>query len=300
MHRSRKIAILPASGIGDALLFQSIAQGCFDQGDDPSLFSPHIPQFAPWFSLPAKSLPPLTLANAADILTPFDAILLQHDNSPLSRKIKILPQNIFTFYGSHNPSKHGTLDPHKDFVCDPSLPMVENIQQAHLRFFGRLAPTPNLSPPPHLVHRRFPQRIAIHPTASSPDKIWPKEKFLRVATLLQKEGLEPVFTVSPQERKLWNAPLFPTLADLASFLYESGAFLGNDSGIGHLASLLRIPHLTIGGNGLQMPLWKTGWLPGTLITPPRPLMKIKTLRNHWKLFISSRDVFNKLMDVIRN
>ncbi len=90
-----------------------------------------------------------------------------------------------------------------------------------------------------------------------------------VAAWLKQEGYDPVFTVSPSEAPEWgSSPLFPTLGDLASFLYESGAFLGNDSGTAHLASLLEIPHLIIAGNGLQMPLWRTGWLPGHTIAPP--------------------------------
>ncbi len=76
-----------------------------------------------------------------------------------------------------------------------------------------------------------------------------KEKFLKVAAWLSREGYDPVFTVAPYEQSEWSGPLFPQLEDLASFLYESGAFLGNDSGTGHLASLLKIPHLIIPGNG---------------------------------------------------
>ena len=43
-----------------------------------------------------------------------------------------------------------------------------------------------------------------------------------------------------------NNPIFSSLEELTSFLYESAFFIGNDSGPGHVASALNIPTLTIG------------------------------------------------------
>jgi ADP-heptose:LPS heptosyltransferase len=179
--------------------------------------------------------------------------------------------------------------------------MVENIAAASWKFWKLKTERSGLAPPSGLIHRRFKRRIAIHPTASSDEKIWPRDQFLKVANLLSNEGYEPVFTVSPLEAAAWESPLFPTLGDLASFVYESGAFLGNDSGTGHLASLLQIPHLIIAGNGLQMPLWKTGWYPGTIVAPPSWLMQIKYFRARWKKFISYKHVIKKFKEsALRN
>ena len=168
--------------------------------------------------------------------------------------------------------------------------MVANVKAAAWQFFELLVGEHGFVPPTGLIYRRTKRRIAIHPTASSIEKIWPKEKFLWAAEKLRKDGYEPVFTVAPEERKEWGGPMFSTLEDLASFIYESGAFLGNDSGTGHLASLLNIPHLIIGGNGLQMPLWRTGWHPGRVALPPRWLMRFKPLRRRWDFFVSKKSV----------
>jgi heptosyltransferase-3 len=45
----------------------------------------------------------------------------------------------------------------------------------------------------------------------------------------------------PEEQLL----LFPTLHNLAYFVFESGSMIGNDSGIEHLASALKIPTLNL-------------------------------------------------------
>ncbi|HSX38140.1 MAG TPA: glycosyltransferase family 9 protein [Chlamydiales bacterium] len=342
-----KLAIVCASGIGDALIFQTASFALRAQGWEATIFSDHLKSFGSWtFS---DSAPQPTPENMATIFSPFDAIFLQHDNSPKAFQIKTLGIPVFTFYGSHLPSKHGNFQKKWDYLCDRSKTMVENLSHACLQFFqtkidgytqsdskvglwaGLKAaenrflnrglyssiPAPcsridfrrfepaqrptfeslwvyGFNAPPTLIHRRFKQRVAIHPTASSIEKIWPRHKFLNVAAFLKEHGYEPVFTVSPEEAPEWNSPVFPTLHDLASFIYESGAFLGNDSGTAHLASLLQIPHLVIAGTGEQMPLWKTGWYPGHHICPPRWLMNMKALRKRWKLFISEKDVIKIL------
>lgn len=287
-----KLAIVCASGIGDALIFQTASFALRAQGWEATIFSDHLKSFGSWtFS---DSAPQPTPENMATIFSPFDAIFLQHDNSPKAFQIKTLGIPVFTFYGSHLPSKHGNFQKKWDYLCDRSKTMVENLSHACLQFFQIKIDGYGFNAPPALIHRRFKQRVAIHPTASSIEKIWPRHKFLNVAAFLKEHGYEPVFTVSPEEAPEWNSPVFPTLHDLASFIYESGAFLGNDSGTAHLASLLQIPHLVIAGTGEQMPLWKTGWYPGHHICPPRWLMNMKALRKRWKLFISEKDVIKIL------
>ena len=105
--------------------------------------------------------------------------------------------------------------------------------------------------------------------------------------------------------KQWNTyvgnkfqlPNFPTLDDLASFIYESGFLIGNDSGTGHLASALEIPTLTIiqttSKKGFR---WRPGWTNGIVI---KPFFKLK-LKNktYWQCFISTKKVlkaFNKFV-----
>lgn len=286
-----QIAVVCASGIGDALIFHSASFLFVKKGWKVTTYSDHLASFGPWLERFDFSPQP-KFGQIQEIFSKYDAIFLQHDNSLKALQIKALNHPaIYTFYGSHLPQKHGPLQPN-DYVCDRTISMVENLKIALNRFFKDASSENGLAAPSHLIHRKYPKRIAIHPTASSEGKRWPREKFLDLAKDLQTEGYDPIFTVSPMERAAWDSPLLATLGDLSSFLYESGFFIGNDSGTGHLASYLKIPHLIIGGNGLQMPLWRTGWLPGELLIPPPFFMQFKALRHRWSMFISKNMVIN--------
>jgi hypothetical protein len=285
-----KLAVVCASGIGDALIFQTLSQALETLWWETTTFSNHLPSFGSWLPQNARLAPDPSLSEIEEIFSPFDAIFLQHDNSPKAFKIKTLEIAVYSFYGAHVPSKHGPLSSARDYLCDREETMIENLRRAALQFFGVKALENGLKPPKGLVHRKNQKRIAIHPTASSQEKIWPREEFLRVADALKERGYDPVFTVSPKEQPEWGGPIFNSLADLASFIYESHAFLGNDSGPGHLASLLNIPHLIIAGDGLGLPLWKTGWYPGTYLAPPPWLMQLKLFRKRWPRFISVNNV----------
>ncbi|MBI5272434.1 MAG: hypothetical protein HY861_00435 [Chlamydiia bacterium] len=288
-----KIAVICASGIGDALLFQTVSHLLQQEGHEVITHSAHLASFGSW--LPQGRLAPQPpLEQMYTFFQSYDALFLQHDNSPKAFCIQALQKPLYTFYSAHLTKKHGPLRDSWDYVCDPQKTMVENIALATRKFFGKKAYENGLTPPKGLVHRKHKLQIAIHPTSSSPDKTWEKEKFLSLAERLQREGYEPIFLTSPSERHLWNAPLLTNLGDLATFLYESGTFLGNDSGPAHLASYLQIPHLVIGGNGHQMPLWRTGWFPGKLILPPQWLMRFKWPRLHWSKFIGVNKIIKNL------
>ena len=299
--------------MGDALIFHSMAhllRGC---GWEATLFSDHLASFGAWLETTQSKPQP----SIEETYASYDAVVLQHDNSPKAFAIEKLPLPLYIFYGVHRESKHRPLRERWDYVCDPTKTMVDNVTLASEQFFGEKATClglrdrkkitvtfislRSLTPPAGLIHRRYPKRIAIHPTASSREKIWPRAKFLALKTALAARGYDPVFVTAPAERGAWDAPLFATLSDLSAFLYESGGFVGNDSGPGHLASCLAIPHLIIGGNGLQMPLWRTGWHPGELLIPPPFLMRFKALRRYWHAFISAKHVINKFIhNTLRN
>lgn len=213
-----------------------------------------------------------------------DAIFLQHDNTPFSHELR-KQENVYTFFGSHQPKKHGPLKPGFDFVADPEKTMVDNVIASLQSLFGIEASSDNgLRPPKGLVHRRYEKRIAIHATSGTPFRNWPLKKFQKMASWATSVGFEPVFL-----------PQFPCLEELLSFIYESGYFLGNDSGPGHLASCLNIPHLIIGRDEKHMRHWRPGWGHGHVITPPQWIPNWKGFRvreNYWSNFISTSSVIN--------
>ena len=232
-------------------------------------------------------------------------MILQHDNSEIAKKIHALHSeklSIYTLYGTHLLSKHGPLRPGFDIIFDQTICMAENIAYAMQALFPEVEVdlANGLVPLKGLTRNRFPNRIAIHPTSSSVEKNWPKSSFLRLRDELSGMGWDPVFIVSPSEATEWNAPKLPTLSDLATFLYESGYLIGNDSGPGHLASNLGIPTVIIGQCKDHLTFWRPGWLRGELAHPPSWTGKTKLTKNNWKLFISLNRVikqFKKITDI---
>ncbi len=292
-----KFAIVCASGIGDGLLMQIAAFHLRRLGHDVVTFSNPLLSFANWF--PGFEFRPQP-ENIEETFAPFDAIVLQHDNTIKAKKISSLAKEVHIFYGAHVPSKHGPLRPLLDVQFDRDVCMAENIRRGVETLFSGPTPTleNGLTPPSHLHFGKFEKRIAIHPTSTAEEKNWPKTSFLKLKDKLIKAGLDPIFIAPPEEAPLWNSPLFPTLSSLAEFLYESNCLIGNDSGPGHLASNLGLPTLIIGESLRHLALWRPGWRQGAIAHPPCWTEKTKFTRHNWKRFITVSRVYSQFKNEI--
>ena len=82
--------------------------------------------------------------------------------------------------------------------------------------------------------------MVIHPFASSPAKRWPLEDFEAVAAHFP----EVAWCAGPDE-VLPAAHRFDDLYELACWLAEAAVYLGNDSGIAHLAAAVGTPVVSI-------------------------------------------------------
>ena len=261
-----KIAIVCAPGVGDALIMHIASHQLKLAGFEVVTVTPH--RFGKWLS-------GYEFGDWDDC----DAIFLQHDNSSRSKEIHALNKPVYTFYGSHQLSKHGPLKEGFDFVCDHDKTMVENVIKSLETLFSIPATSDNgFTPPEGLVYRRNTKRVIIHATSGNHLRNWPLEKFNKVAEWLKAKGYEPVFL-----------PVFPSLEELASFIYESAFFIGNHSGPGHIASCLHIPHIIIGTEERHMRHWRPGWKKGSVIVPPRWIPNVKGFRlreKKWKSLIT--------------
>jgi heptosyltransferase III len=290
------ITVVCSPGIGDALIFSIASFSLQQQGVAVTTVHPRLADFGRWL------IPGTYVAQLPD-LAHVDAILLQYDNSLRAQQIAALRAKlpVYLLYPTYHPQKHGPLDPRYDCAFDPSKNMVDNMSMALRTLFGISATKQNvLQPPAHLTHRKYPTRIVLHPTSGAVWRNWPPKKFLLLAHRLQQCGLEPFFCVAPEERYQWpsdRTPLLPSLEEYASFLYESGAFIGNNSGPGHLASCLSLPHVILGHQARHMRLWQPGWFQGTVLLPASYIPNFKGFRireQYWGQFISVRKVLNSL------
>ena len=99
--------------------------------------------------------------------------------------------------------------------------------------------------------------MVVHPGSGSPTKTGPAERFVEIMRRLQAAGRETVAVLGEADvaeaavlaRELPEMPVLVglTLTELAATLAECGAFLGNDSGIAHLAAAVGLPTTAIFG-----------------------------------------------------
>jgi ADP-heptose:LPS heptosyltransferase len=143
-------------------------------------------------------------------------------------------------------------------------------------------------------------RVAVHPTGSHDQKIWPRAKFAALARKLVRRGFEPTFLVAPDEKPAWlmdgdTAPYlhsFDKLVNVAAWIAESGFFIGNDSGLGHLASALGVPTLSLFMRRGLAHTWRPNWGRGAIVLP-RNLFVFGALKERfWKQALSASRVMH--------
>jgi hypothetical protein len=294
-----KALILPAKGIGDALLMMIASHALLKQGYSVTTCHPALIELQEWFP-EHQFASEFSLA----LLENQDLVLIENDNGRRVKDLKELRDagkldTLGVFYPTYFPVKNGPLQKY-DRVFDKTRPMAENIREAIANLLNSKPSLDNgLVIPKDLVHRRYKKRVLVHPMSSTPKKNWLQAKYRSLARSLEKEGYDPVFILTEKEQNEWKGvlnkeqfPLFKTLDTLARYTYESGYLIGNDSLLGHLASNLQIPTLIVAREPEQMRLWRPGWLKGEVVTAPT-----FALKKYWPYFLSKRKVlsaFNKL------
>ena len=269
-------------------------------------YTTHLHELIDWF--PGQSFAGIP-GKWEEALASYDLVIVQGDYAPEKRPLLSLSNGI-VLYPYYIPSKAPPLREF-DYIFDKSATIVSNIVDA----IGALMGAPPLThsngacPPAGLVHRKERKQVVIHPMSSDPNRIYSSGRFVKTARLLKKQGYRPIFAVSRDEYGFWEdvlrgefpLPSFPTLKELAEIVYESGFFVGNESGTSHLASCLDIPTLVIAGNTKRMEMWRPGWYPGKVTTPPKwvPNVKWARLRTHkWQYFISPNKVIRDFADLV--
>ena len=104
-------------------------------------------------------------------------------------------------------------------------------------------------------------RLAIAPGCGGPEKVWPPEKFAELADRLQDRFSEVVLLGGPGDVSYAQRLLQTTscrardltgqtdILQAAAVIRHCRLFIGNDSGLGHLASAVSTPSLTLFGVG---------------------------------------------------
>jgi ADP-heptose:LPS heptosyltransferase len=116
----------------------------------------------------------------------------------------------------------------------------EAVRHLPFTFFPALPPPPGEPriPVPVAPREEF---AVIHPFASSAAKRWPLEHFHAVAMAL---GMPVQWCAGPDEQ-LDGAVRFDDLYELACWIAKARVYIGNDSGISHLAAAVGTPVVAV-------------------------------------------------------
>lgn len=95
--------------------------------------------------------------------------------------------------------------------------------------------------------------VVIHTGAAQALRVWPLERYRLIVEKLRARGENVKILCNPDQQAWWRdageldvvAP--PTVSELLRSMEGAGAFIGNDSGPGHLAALSGIPTFTFFG-----------------------------------------------------
>lgn len=283
--RDRRIAIVPFPAVGDNTIYLRLAQTLTDAGARVSfhsdLFAP-LADMLPWLAtqpLSGSSLDELCDTHdlvIADVLTKQLASwtrLVEHPESItnlLATTAKHLPRG---FVAPPVPAMIHSCDantPHRALcpVRDRGASMVEWMDRYAQEVFGQPPPKspPRLTPPtdwkPDVERNR---RVLIFPTTPNPSKNYSLKGFARLASRLESAGWRVDVVCMPNEIPQVAATLgvartlsFPSLRELILHIMQSHAVISNDSGGGHLGSMLGLATYTITKKSADF-VWRPGF-----------------------------------------
>lgn len=282
----KSIAVVCNTGLGDGVIFERVHHAFVKLGYLCTLYSP--------FLLKLKVLYP-----GADI-RPYP--------SDIESKSSLFWQHHSSyFFQEYAPGSHMKLDDeHLKCLKYGKRILGESYRKQNQSWQGHIVDTlrsldldvksplsSSLTPLPSWEKRKYKRRILIHPTSLKEQKNWPQGKFLALANELEKRGYDVWFCATEPEKESWDEPLVkaglkPMLAldlvALSKFIYESDYFVGNDSGVAHVAPALGIPSLKIFDRASRASFWSGGWLVGREVLPfPLPTRFLRVY--FWKNFL---------------
>lgn len=149
------------------------------------------------------------------------------------------------FFFDRTAAASGVVGTDAEFTDCARLPVPDDWRSAGEKYL--------LNGPPSPAARLFssgaiPPFAVVHPGSGGSSKCWPLDRFLDIAARLAAAGLAGILVTGPAEERLNAAPAEPALPPgwrrihappleaLAGLLSRCAVYVGNDSGVTHLAA----------------------------------------------------------------
>jgi heptosyltransferase-3 len=158
---------------------------------------------------------------------------LEPPPAPLAARLAAFDE-IHSWYGANRDEFRAALSAlHPRVFFYPALPADADTHAAD--FFAAHVAAPLPASPRLSVHPHPSRLVYIHPFSGSARKNWPLERFETLARWLESTGRAVRFLAAPHQH-LPGAHVIPTLDVLAATLAGAALYIGNDTGITHLAA----------------------------------------------------------------
>ncbi len=153
--------------------------------------------------------------------------------------------SIVSWYGTNRPEFQEALLA-LGIPCEfhAALPDREYPGHAAKFFADQVGVDPNIAARIDVPKSRPRNSVVIHPFSGSRGKNWPLTHYEGLASLIKAAEVE--WTAGPEEA-LDGATRFESLGELASWISGARLYIGNDSGITHLAAAVGTPTVALFG-----------------------------------------------------
>jgi heptosyltransferase III len=213
-------------------------------------FSKEIGLIDDWLDADSSRLRPLFCEECSSATADFpasftSAIIFSHPDSLLLRHCRERSEMTVRWQPPFPSSRIPIVDYHLALFADPAtVPARDKLPSI-------LPPARALADAQTIIAADQ-KPVALHPGSGSRRKNWPFERYLSVAKILQAKGI-PVMWVRGPADDAYDAPrgdLAVSMAPLplcAALLSRCRGFIGNDSGLAHLAAAVGCPTVAIFG-----------------------------------------------------
>lgn len=228
----RRLLIRPGA-IGDCIL-------CF-----PALTHLRAEYTEVWISSPVVPLVKFAERVRPIASTSLDLLGLEDVEMPLGLVESLRGfDSIVSWYGmSRPPFREALLSLNSACEFHPALPAKHFRGHATAFFLEQVGAAPGLAAQIDIQPSTPRGTVVIHPFSGGPRKNWPLASYFELATRLP---LQTEWTCGPEEH-LPDATRFSNLSDLANWIAGARLYIGNDSGITHLAAAAGVTTIAIFG-----------------------------------------------------
>ena len=286
LKQKGKMAFVMSPRLGDALIAMTLVYNLHQQGYNVTVYSDFIASLKIWFPW-ARVFPYPGEIDARATWGGYDVLLHRYPHDIRYGSAFwhpcVLSLSALSLYRQCRNE------------VDLQLEVCEKIFDIHQPYRNN-----GITLPGGLLSRRESHKVVIHPTASLKTRYWLAKYFIKLAKRLGDEGYEPIFLIAPHEKEdtEWivkagfQRTITTSIENAAELICEAGWFIGNDSGLGHLASCLGIPTVSMHQRRKVRICWHPGFTLNKALLPRINLLIKSWKEKYWKYFLTPNQVYN--------